>query len=74
MNEINLSNLELKIITLQDAVDYCQLNNINIKELYLSENELTDISGIKLFKNLKRLYIDNNKIIDIFNIKRFNIC
>ena len=37
----------------------------NITELYLHYNELTDISGIKLFKNLKLLNIVYNKIKDI---------
>ena len=58
MKEINLTKLELKTFTEQDASDYCQLNSINpnkIIRLYLYDNELTDISGIKLFKNLKTL-------------------
>ena len=65
---MNLSNLKLKTFTEQDVLDYCLLNNINpdkIIELWLSFNLLTDISGIKLFKNLKRLYMNNNKIKDI---------
>ena len=48
MNKIKLSNLELKIFTEQDALDYCQINNINtdnITELDLYDNKLTDISG-----------------------------
>ena len=68
MNEINLNFLELKTFTEQDASDYCQINNINIKditELHLDNNELTDISGIKLFKNLEYLDIKNNQIKDI---------
>ena len=74
MNKIKLINLKLKIFTEQDALDYCQLNNINsdkITELYLRNNELTDISGIKLFKNLKKLYLDYNRVTDISGIKLF---
>ena len=69
---MNLCHLNLKTFTEQDVLDYCLLNNINpdkIIELWLSHNLLTDISGIKLFKNLKRLYINNNKIKDISVIK-----
>ena len=65
---MNLCHLKLKTFTEQDVLDYCLLNNINpdkIIELWLSHNLLTDISGIKLFKNLKRLYMNNNKIKDI---------
>ena len=65
---MNLCHLKLKTFTEQDVLDYCLLNNINpdkIIELWLSFNLLTDISGIKLFKNLKRLYMNNNKIKDI---------
>ena len=72
MNKIELISLELKIFTEQDALDYCQLNGINpedITQLLLYDNELTDISGVKLFKNLKSLYLSNNKLIDIFDLK-----
>ena len=72
MNEIKLTSLELKTFTEQNASDYCQINNINpdnITVLDLFNNELTDISGIKLFKNLKELYINYNKIKDISVIK-----
>ena len=65
---INLNNLKLKTFTEQDAEDYCLLNNLipeNIIELDLSVNELTDISGIKIFKNLKELLLYHNKITDI---------
>ena len=68
LHKIELHNLKLKTFTEQDVLDYCLLNNINpdkIIELWLSHNLLTDISGIKLFKNLKRLYMNNNKIKDI---------
>jgi len=68
MNIINLFNLNLKTLTEQDVLDYCQLNSINsedIIKLYLSSNKLTDISGIKLFKNLKVLYLNNNELTDI---------
>jgi len=60
MNTIELYKLELKTFTEQDVLDYCSINNINhnnITELYLSNNQLTDISGVKLFKNLERLII-----------------
>ena len=79
MKQIRINNLYLKTFTEQDAEDYCLLNNINqdnIIELYLHNNELTDISGIKLFKNLKRLYLAYNKInniSDIENLKSLNI-
>ena len=74
MNEIWLNNLELKISTEQDALDYCQLNNINpdnITELYLLNNELIDISGLKLFKNLEALYLGDNYFKDIFFLSNF---
>ena len=72
MNEINLSFLELKTFTEQDALDYCQINNINpedITELDLSWNKLTDISGIKIFKNVKDLYLKDNELTDISAVK-----
>jgi len=72
MKEILLTSLELKTFTEQNASDYCQINNINpdnITVLDLFNNELTDISGIKLFKNLKELYLHYNKIKDISVIK-----
>ena len=72
---IDLENLKLKTFTEQDALDYCQLNNIklyNITELDLSNNELTEISGIKLFKNIKKLYLFDNKIKDISVLKDLN--
>jgi len=71
MKNIILKGLELKTFTKQDALDYCQINNINpdnIIELDLSDNELTDISGIKLFKNFKILYLGYNKITDLSDI------
>ena len=72
MKEILLTSIELKTFTEQNAEDYCQINNINpdnITVLDLFNNELTDISGIKLFKNLKELYLHYNKIKDISVIK-----
>jgi len=74
MNIIELENLELQTFTEQDVVDYCQINNLNpdnITELWLRNNELTDISGIKEFKNLEELYLFNNKLTDISIIKIF---
>ena len=68
MNKIELIDLKLKTFTKQDAEDYCQLNNINIDKvtrLDFQFNKLTDISGIKLFKNLKVLYLLFNDITDI---------
>ena len=75
LNEIDLNRLKLKTFTEQDVLDYCQINNIDpddIIKLYLSDNELTDISGIKLFKNLKILYLDSNNISDISVLKDLN--
>ena len=72
MNQLYLDSLKLKTFTEQDALDYCQLNNINslkIIELFLSFNELTDISGIKIFKNLKALYLTQNRLRDISVLK-----
>ena len=72
---IDLSELELKTFTQQDAIDYCRLNNINLDkiiELNLNNNKLTDISGIKLFKNLKELELYNNQLTDISVIKNLN--
>ena len=79
MNEIYLNFSELKVFTEQDALDYCSINNINtdnIIELYLDNNDLIDISGIRLFKNLEHLDIGYNNIFnisvlkDLKNIKR----
>ena len=72
MKEIYLSGLNLKTFTEQDASDYCSINNINsdsIIELFLHYNELTDITGIKLFKNLEYLDLDLNKLTDISILK-----
>ena len=72
---IFLNNLELKTFTEQDALDYCQINNIdplNITELLLGDNKLTDISGIKIFKNLENLSIKENLIKNISDIKYLN--
>ena len=79
MNRIILRNLKLKTFTEQNVLDYCLLNSINpdnIAQLDLTYNELTDISGIKLFKNLKYLYLNDNKIKDISviqNLKKLKI-
>ena len=55
---------------------YCFLNNINpdnIIVLILDYNELTDISGIKLFKNTEKLWLAyNNTQIDISVLKYLN--
>ena len=69
---IELGNLELKTFTEQDVLDYCSINNINpdnIIILRLDNNNLTDISGIKLFKNLEYLEIYNNELTDISVLK-----
>ena len=76
MNEIYLNSLELKTFTEQDVLDYCLLNDINpddIIKLWLHDNELTDISGIKLFKNLKHLYLYFNQLTDISIIKNLKL-
>ena len=75
MKNIILKGLELKTFTKQDALDYCSINNINPLEVNLLKfvnNELTDISGIKLFKNLQQLFLQNNKIKDISVIINLN--
>ena len=75
MNVLNLKKLNLKTFTEQDASDYCQLNNLildNIIIIYLNVNQLTDISGLKLFKNLQQLFLQNNKIEDISVIQNLN--
>ena len=75
MKEIDLNKLKLKTFSEQDVLDYCQINNINpdnITELDLGNNKLTDISGIKLFKNLKYLYLWCNNITDITVLKDLN--
>ena len=72
MNNLNLNDLELKTFTEQDILDYCSINNIdsdNITALNLSGNKLTDISGIRLFKNLKHLYLAENKLENISVLK-----
>ena len=72
MNEIHLNDLNLKTFTGQDISDYCFINNINpdnITYLSLGYNKITDISGIKLFKNLKQLYLTYNNITDITYLK-----
>ena len=74
MKEIELNSLKLKTFTEQNALDYCQINNLNsnnIKELSLWNNELTDISEIKIFKNLEELNLCFNKIKDISVLKIF---
>ena len=68
MNLIDLEKLQLKTFTEQDVLDYCQINNLNLDNitvLWLSHNSLTDISGIKLFKNLISLNLNNNCLKDI---------
>ena len=68
ITEINLNSLELKTFTEQDVLDYSLLNNLNIDkitELRLEDNELTDISGTKLFKNLEKLNLRKNQLTDI---------
>jgi len=75
MNEIQLKNLELKTFTEQDVLDYCQINNLNsdkITILNLFNNNLTDISGIRLFKNLEILYLGYNEIKDISVLRDLN--
>jgi len=75
MNKIVLIELKLKTFTEQDALDYCLLNNLypdNITKLDFSWNKLTDISGIKIFKNTERIYLYNNQIADISVLKYLN--
>ena len=71
---IYLGNLQLKIFTEQDALDYCLLNNLNPNNvilLNLFNNLLTDISGIKLFKNIETLYLGDNYFKDISFLSSF---
>ena len=75
MNKIILIKLKLKTFTEQNALDYCLLNNINpdnITELTLFNNELTDISGVKLFKNLEHLVLSYNLIKNISIVQYLN--
>ena len=68
MNRIDLSNLKLKTFAEQNISDYCLLNNINpddIRIINLKNNQLTDISGIKIFKNLNELYLNINRLSNI---------
>ena len=72
MNEIYLNNLKLKTFTEQDAEDYCFINNTNpdnITSLNFYVNQLTDISGIRLFKNVNKLDLAYNKLTDISVLK-----
>ena len=49
------------------------MNNINPDNIILADlqnNKLTDISGIKLFKNLKKLYLYENKLTNIILLKK----
>ena len=72
MNKIYLNNLKLKTFIEQDAIDYCQINNINPDKIIVFElynNELINISGIKLFKNLEKLILCNNELTDISVLK-----
>ena len=82
MNKIILGELDLKVFTEQDASDYCILNDLypdDITQISLYNNRLTDISGIKIFKNLNVLWLSHNKLInisvskDLNNIKILNI-
>ena len=55
-------------------MDYCLLNNINpnnITLINLKNNQLTDISGIKIFKNLEHLVLYKNNLNKISEIKIF---
>ena len=72
MKKLYLNGLDLKTFTQQDALDYCLLNSINpdnIITFELYSNELTDISGIKLFKNVKKINIGYNNLEDISVLK-----
>ena len=72
MNKIYLNDLDLKTFSEQNASDYCQINNINSNNIITFElysNKLTDISGLKLFKNIKKINIGYNKIEDISVLK-----
>ena len=72
MKEIDLNKLKLKTFSEQDALDYCQINNINpdkITELNLSKNQLTDISIIQYLNKLEVLYISGNQITNISVLK-----
>jgi len=74
MKHLYLSNLQLKTLTEQNITDYCQINNINYKDvilLNLFNNQLTDINGINIFKNLKVLYLGDNYFKDISFLSNF---
>ena len=75
LNNLDLINLNLKTLTKQDILDYCSINNLNLNDiikLYLNDNKLTDITGIKLFKNLISLNLENNELTDISVLKDLN--
>jgi len=70
--KIELQNIFLKTFTEQNAIDYCLLNSINplnVTELWLNGNLLTDVSGVKLFKNLIILTLYENYINNILFLK-----
>lgn len=68
--EIDFSNntkLEQVIINAGNLKNLNIFKGLNLKQLSLQDNEITDISGLKDMTNLVRLDLDNNKITSIGN-------
>jgi len=46
-------------------LDFRGIDMVNLTELYLSENQITDISALSELANLEELYLESNQISDI---------
>ena len=70
---INLQELNLEHVN--NSASKISVSNltplINLKELNLNNNELTNMTGILEFSNLEKLYLSNNKIKDISPLVKF---
>jgi internalin A len=45
-----------------------QLNSLNLQQLYLSSNQITDITNIRIFKHLTKLFLANNPVVDFSSL------